>query len=224
MGGKARLILVGIVLSVLAALPASASARIDDWQRVIRSRHASAVFSQLTGCDLVEVYVSASDGMYVNRNGPVNKQGLLGVLVIVRDACSEAGPKGYPVVSTVDGMALDRLGSTPRFERAWIDAGLAGLDSDGDPVALRVDLAWVPLAAYERSRVNGHGWFPTGEKRGARVSTFAHGMMAPATAWGSVWLDGTRLTLDPTQDAVLEQVRYRCTVNQHPRGGTDVDC
>jgi hypothetical protein len=220
----ARLILILTTLAVLAGLPATASARIDDWQRVVRARHASATFSQLDGCDLLEVYVSASDGKYVNRHGPVNKQGLLGVLVIVRDACAEYGPKGYPVIYSADGMTLDRLGSTPKFERAWVSAMLAGTDSLDNSVELGVNLTWAPTAAFERSRVSGHGWFPLGEKHGARVNTFSHGLMAPAVAWGTLWVDGNAISLEPTHDAVLEQVRYRCAVIQHPRGGADVDC
>jgi hypothetical protein len=220
----ARLVLVITTLALLAALPATASAQIEEWQRIVRSRHASAVFSQIDGCNQIEVYVSATDGKYVNRFGPVNKQGLLGVLYLVRDVCAEPGPKGYPVVFSADGMTLDRLESTPRFDRAWVSATLPGIDSDGVDIEIRVALQFRPLAGYERSRVSGHGWFPPGEKRGAWVGTFSHNMMAPAVAWGTVWIDGTALPLQPTQDAVLEQVRYLCKVIQHPRGGAEVDC
>ena len=58
----ARLILIITTLVPLVALPATTSARVDDWQRIVRARHASAVFSQLDGCELVEVYISASYG------------------------------------------------------------------------------------------------------------------------------------------------------------------
>lgn len=220
----ARLVLVITSLAILAALPATASAQIEEWQRIVRSRHASAVFSQIDGCNQVEVYVSATDGKYVNRYGPVNKQGLLGVLYLVRDVCAEPGPKGYPVVFSADGMTLDPLESTPRFDRAWVSATLPGIDSDGIEIEIRVDLQFRPLADYERSRVSGHGWFPPGEKQGAWVGTFSHNMMAPAVAWGTIWIDGTALPLQPTQDAVLEQVRYTCKVIQHPGGGAEVDC
>jgi len=220
----ARPILVLVSLLVLAGLPASANARVDDWQRVVRARHASAVFTLQDGCSLMEVFVSASDGKYVNWGAGVHKQGLLGVLVIVRDACAEPGPKGYPIIYSADGMTLDRLRSTPRFGRAWVQAGLAATDSSGQEVALRVDLQWAPLGAYQRSRVSGHGWFPADGRQGARVNTFSHGMMAPAQAWGSIWIDGAAHHLESTHDAVLEQVRYACKVIQHPRGGADVDC
>ncbi len=221
----ARFALVVVTLGLLvAALPATASAEVEDWQRVVRSRHASAVFVQLNGCDQVEVYVSATDGKYVNRRGAVNKQGLLGVLIQVRDACAEPGPKGYPVVYSADGMTLDPLGSTPRFGRAWVAGSLEGTDDAGAAVQLRVDLQWRPLAEFERGRVSGHGWFPPEEKRGAWVGTFSHTLTAPAVAWGTLWVDGRALALEPTHDALLQQVRYACKVIQHPRGGAEVDC
>jgi hypothetical protein len=220
----ARVILALTILALLIAVPATASAQIEDWQRVVRSRHASAVFTQVSGCDQVEIFVSATDGKYVNRLGPVNKQGLLGVLLLVRDVCGEPGPKGYPVVFSADGMTLDRLRTTPQFDRASVAATLPAIDSNGDALQIDVDLQWRPLADYERSKVSGHGWFPAGEKRGAWVGTFSHNMMAPAEAWGTIWLDGEAMPLEPTQDAVMEQVRYLCKVIQHPRGGAEVDC
>lgn len=220
-----RLIIILVTLGLLvAALPAAASAQVDDWQRVARSRHASALFVQVDGCDQVEIYISATDGKFVNRNGAVNKQGLLGVLYIVRDACAEPGPKGLPIIYSADGMTLDALRSTPRFDAAWIAARVPGTDSDGDAVTLRIDLQWRPLADFERGKVNGHGWFPPGEKHGARVNTWSHTMSAPAVAWGSVWVAGQAVMIDPTQDAGLEQVRYACKVIQHPQGGADVAC
>ena len=222
----ARFALVLVTLGVLlAGLPSAASsAQIEDWQRVILSRHASAAFVQVNGCDQVEIYVSATDGKYVNRRAAVNKQGLLGVLVLVRDACAEPGPKGHPVVYSADGMTFDALGSTPRFGRAWIAASLPGSDDQGRAVQLRVDLAWEPLADFERGRVSGHGWFPPGEKRGAWVGTFSHTLTARAVAWGTIWVDGNPIALEPTRDATLQQVRCACKVIQHPRGGAEVDC
>jgi hypothetical protein len=220
-----RFVLALATLGLLAAaLPAATTARVDDWARVVRSRHAGATFVQVDGCEQLEVFASAMDGTFVNRHGAVNKQGLLGVLVVVRDACAEPGPKGFPIVYSADGMTLDRLRSTPQFGSAWVQATLPAMDGDGNQVELRVDLAWRPAGEFERSRVSGHTWFPDGEKRGARVGTFSHNLWSPATAWGSVWLDGRALPLAPTTDATLEQVRYLCMVNQHPQGGFDVDC
>jgi hypothetical protein len=221
----ARFTIVLVTLGLLlATLPATASAGVEDWQRVVRSRHASAVFVQLDGCEQMEIYVSASDGKYVNRRDAVNKQGLLGVLIQVRDACAEPGPKGYPVIYSADGMTLDRLYSTPRFGRAWVAATLPGTDDAGEAVQLRVDLRWEAMGEFERGRVSGHGWFPPDEKRGAWVGTFSHTLTAPAVAWGTLWVDGRALALVPTHDALLQQVRYACKVIQHPRGGAEVDC
>ncbi|HEX2193642.1 MAG TPA: hypothetical protein VHK63_01580 [Candidatus Limnocylindria bacterium] len=209
---------------LLAAIPAATGARVDDWARVVRSRHAGATFVHVTGCEQLEVYVSAMDGKFVNRHAAVNKQGLVGVLVVARDACAAIGPKGYPVTYSADGMSFDSLRSSARFDSAAVTATLPGTDSNGDAVEIAVEIAWQPTAAFERSRVSGQGWFPPEEKHGARVNTFSHTGMAPAVAWGSVAVDGRVLELAPTLDASLEQVRYACKVIQHPNGGFDVDC
>lgn len=220
-----RLALAIAVVAILsAALPAAATATVDDWQRVVRSRHAGATFVQVDGCDQLEVYISASDGKYVNRHGAVSKQGLLGVLLVVRDACATPGPKGFPIVASADAQSLDRLASTPRFDEARMVAELTGVDDAGQPVRFVVDLAWRPAAPFETSRVVGSGSFPEGEKRGARVTTVSHTMTAPAVAWGTIRIGNQVLALAPTSDATLQQVRYSCKVLQHPRGGADVDC
>jgi hypothetical protein len=43
-------------------------------------------------------------------------------------------------------------------------------------------------------------------------------------ARGSITVDGTRVELESTTDATLEQIRYFCQIIQHPQGGFDVDC
>ena len=217
-------VLAVAVLMLTAAGSVAGASVIEDYARVIRSRHAGAAFLQVDGCRQVEVFVSAMDGTFGTRGGRVNKQGLMGVFYAERDICGEPGPKGYPIVYSADAMSLDRLGSTARFDRAWARASLPGLDSDGDEVTIGLDLVWSPIGAYERSRVDGNGWFPANGQRGAHVHTFSHGWRADATARGNITLNGQVLELGPTGDATLEQVRYFCQVIQHPRGGYDVDC
>jgi hypothetical protein len=212
------------VLLLSTAGPALGVSVIEDYARVIRSRHAGAAFLHVDGCRQVEVFVSAMDGTFGTRGGRINKQGLMGVFYAERDICGEPGPKGFPITYSVDGMSLDRLGSTARFERAWARASLPGLDSGGNEVTIGLDLSWSPIGSYERSRVDGNGWFPANGQRGAHVHTFSHGWRADAVARGSITLNGRVLELAPTSDATLEQVRYFCQVIQHPRGGFDVDC
>jgi hypothetical protein len=223
---RARLLaMLAVPVLVLTAIgPAASASVIEDYARVIRSRHASAAFLQVDGCRQVEVFVSAMDGTFGARGGRVNKQGLIGVLYVERDICGEPGPKGFPVTYAADGMTLDRLGSTPQFGRAWVRGSVPAVDSDGNPVVIGLDLAWSPVGDYERSRVSGNGWFPASGQRGAHVHTFSHGLRADALAWGSISLNGQTLELAPTSDASLEQVRYFCQVIQHPHGGFDVDC
>jgi hypothetical protein len=203
---------------------AASASVIDDYARVIRSRHAGATFLQVDGCRQVEVFLSAMEAKFGTRGGRINKQGLIGIFYAERDVCGEPGPKGFPITYTADAMSLDRLASTPRFGAAWVRTTLAGLDSEGNQVSIGLDVSWSPLGAYERSRVSGNGWFPANGQRGANVHTFSHGLRADARAWGTLSLNGRAIELAPTTDATLEQVRYFCRVIQHPRGGFDVDC
>ena len=215
----------GVAALLLTTVPSGAYASvIDDYARVIRSRHAGATFVQVDGCRQVEVFLSAMDAKFGTRSGRVNKQGLIGVFYAERDICGEPGPKGFPITYSADAMSLDRLGSTPRFGSAWVRATLPGLDGEGHEVSIGLDVSWSQVGAYERSRVSGNGWFPANGQRGAHVHTFSHGLRADALAWGIVTLDGQAIELAPTFDATLEQVRYFCQVIQHPRGGFDVDC
>jgi hypothetical protein len=210
---------------LLASIPSTTGASvIEDYARVIRSRHASAAFMQVDGCRQVEVFVSAMDAKFGSLHGTINKQGLVGISYLERDACAEPGPKGFPVVSSAEVMSLDRLGSTPKFGSAWVNAALEGTDGDGNPIEIGISMEWAPVEAYERSRVSGNGWFPAAGQRGAHVHTFSHGLRAGATAWGEVTIAGNQLSLSPTADASLEQVRYFCQVIQHPQGGAEVAC
>ena len=217
------LLAVPVLTIGLAATPASAHV-IEDYARVIRSRHASAAFMQMDGCRQVEVFVSAMDAKFGTRGGRINKQGLVGVFYAERDICATPGPKGYPITYSADGSSLARLGSTPRFGSAWVRTTLPGTDWNGNEVSLGLDLAWSPVTAFERSRVSANAWFPANGQRGAHVHTFSFGWRADAIATGSLTLDGQVVELAPTADATLEQVRYFCQVIQHPHGGYDVAC
>ena len=223
---RARILLAVLLPAiVLSSLPAAANASvIEDYARVIRSRHAGATFVQRDGCVQTEVFISAMDATFGSRPGPVNKQGLVGVFVARRDICAEPGPKGYPLVWAADANSLDRLSTTPQFGRAWVDATLPGTDMDGNPVSIGLSLRWSPSTPFERSRVHGNAWLPEGVKFGAHVHTFSHGLRAEAIASGALSIDGQVLSLTPTTDAQLEQVRYFCQVIQHPQGGAEVAC
>ena len=149
---------------------------------------------------------------------------MVGVFVARRDICGEPGPKGYPLVYAADGMTLDRLSTNPQFTRAWLNATIPATDMDGNQVDITLQLDWVPTSPLERSRVSGNAWLPEGVRFGAHVHTFSHGLRADALASGQVTLAGQVLTLAPTSDAQMEQVRYFCQVIQHPRGGAEVAC
>jgi len=218
----AVLVLPLLLLGILR--PAAATSAIEDYARVIRSRHAGATFVQTQGCRQVELFVSAMDGKFGTRGGAVNKQGLLGVFYAERDVCAEPGPKGFPIVYSADGMTLDHLSSTPRFGSAWIRAFIPAIDGDGNPVQIGLDISWSPIGAFERTRVAGNDWFPSNGQQGAHVHTFSHGLRADALAWGGVTIGTRSIAMEPTADASLEQVRYFCQVIQHPHGGYEADC
>ena len=211
---------IGLLLTSVTPVGA---AKAEDYARVIRSRHAGATFVQVDGCRQVEVFVSAMDAKFGSRPGPVNKQGLVGVFYRELDICSGEGPR-FPVVFSADAQSLDRLVTSPRFGTASIDVELAGTDGDGNPVVIELQMDWTAATAFERSKISSNDWFPAGEKRGAHVHTWSHGLRADAIASGSVTVGGTHVQLAPTTDATLEQIRYFCQVLQHPKGGFDVDC
>lgn len=217
-------ILVAPALLLAAATSAAGATVIEDYARVIDSRHAGATFVQVDGCTQVEVFISASDSVFGARPGPVNKQGLVGVFYAERDVCAEEGPKGFPIVYSADGMSLDRLGSVPQFGSAWLQVSIPGMDSDGNDVQMDLDLHWSATEQFQRSRVSGNGWFSDGETKGAHVHTWSHGLAAAAVAWGSVTVGENTVELDASTDATLQQTRYFCQVIQHPQGGAEVDC
>jgi hypothetical protein len=217
------IVTVSVIGLLLTAVAPVGAAQAEDYARVIRSRHAGATFVQVDGCRQVEVFVSAMDAVFGSRPGPVNKQGLVGVFYRELDICSGPGPR-FPVVFSADAQSLDRLVTSSRFRTASIDVTLSGTDGDGNPVSIDLQVTWTAATAFERSKVSGNDWFPAGQKRGAHVHTWSHGSSADAIARGSVTVGGTRIQLEPTTDATLEQIRYFCQVLQHPQGGFDVDC
>jgi hypothetical protein len=214
---------VAALALLLASVTPVGAAKAEDYARVIRSRHAGATFVQVDGCRQVEVFVSAMDAKFGSRPGPVNKQGLVGVFYRELDICSGPGPR-FPVVFSADAQSLDRLVTSPRFGTASIDVTLSGTDGDGNPVAIDLTVDWDAATAFERSKVSGNDWFPAGQKRGAHVHTWSHGLRADALAHGSITVGGMHVELEPTTEATLEQIRYFCQVLQHPKGGFDVDC
>lgn len=223
---RARILAILFAPAVLltAATSAAGASVIEDYARVIHSRHAGATFVQADGCTQVEVFVSASDSVFGARPGPVNKQGLVGVFYAERDICAEAGPRGFPIVYSADGMSLDSLGSAPQFGTAWLQVSMPAMDRDGNEIQIHLDLRWSAAGPFERSRVSGNDWFSDGEAKGAHVHTFSHGRAAGAVASGSVTVDGNTVELATTTDATLQQTRYFCQVIQHPQGGAEVDC
>jgi len=224
---------LGMVIAIAAALLLTAppvGAAVPDYQRVIKARSASAGVGVEVGCLQTMVWVSSSDSMFGGRPGRVVKQGLTSVSVTRVDTCAGSsdtalapagGPPAGVTVFDGTGQTLDRLRSTPRFTKAWIDVTLPLLDEvSGTTVPVHVDLTWLPVGPYQRDTTSTHARDP-----GAGiVNSHTQTLMADATVSGTVLVGSELLTFGPSGNATLEQVKYGCQLIRHPRSNTDFSC
>lgn len=230
--GIVRAAAVLVTSAALALMPVSTDARVPEYQRVIKARFAAptAPLVRVDGCIRTEVWADSSDNVFGGRPGRVNKQGLTSVLVIQYDACaapqsaSAAADGGTPGQVVFDGIGQtrDRLNSTPRFDRAWVDATVPVLDDiSGLAVPVRLDLTWRPIAEFDRETVHSHVRVP----HEGIVNSHSQTLTAGAAVRGDVWIGKERMSFGPTQGAVLSQVKYGCQVILHPRAaGSDLSC
>ncbi|MHA7180202.1 hypothetical protein ACX80J_08815 [Arthrobacter sp. MDB2-24] len=165
------------------------------------------------GCEQTEIFVSSSVAMYANQPGPVNKQGLTAVFVLVTDTCAAAsgpvsaaaGGGGGAVLFQAEGRNMAPLVVDPRLTTASIDTQLAGSDGNGDPVTIALSASWTATGPLQHDTAHNHEHFP-GE---GNVNATDNNLMRPATAEVSVTVgDFTATGTDTT--AVLEQVKSRC--------------
>lgn len=232
---RALAVLVAAVLvagiSVVAA-PATVEAGVPQYQRVIKARAAlpSAALVSVEGCIRTEVWADSSDSVFGGRPGRVVKQGLTSVLVIRYDTCasrtgaSAAGGGGNPgkVIFDGFGQTSDRLRSTPRFDRAWVDATLPVLDDvSGKTVSVRLALTWTLVGAFDRDTGHTHARFP----HEGIVNSHTQTLTGDALVSGDISIGADRLTFPPTGGTVLSQVKSGCQVIVFPHAtGTDLSC
>ena len=211
-----------LIALLTLALPAGASAAPPHREHVISARHADAAFSTLDGCLLSEVFVSSMDGMFSGSpGGPLNKQGLTSVLIIVSDTCQPPVGKGYPKVFEGLGQTLDPLVMSARGDEATINAVIPVLDEvAGAWHDVELSLTWVAISERQRDTTHSHVL----ERHGGVINSAANNWSADAAAFGSVLLDGVNITPSTTFSAHLSEVKQNCLVVQHPRGGADFDC
>lgn len=229
--GRTALTTLGVG-AVLALTCVTAQAGVPDYQRVIKARSADPTAPLVVEeeCSRTEIWVNSSDNMFGGRPGRVVKQGLTSVSVTRYDTCAEpdevtaAAGGGKHGVIVFDGMGqtLDRLRTSPRLDRAWVDAVVPVLDDvSGRTVPVRVDLTWTLVGPLEKDTVHSHVRRP---HEGIVVS-HSQTRTGDAVVAGEVWIDEERLSFGPTPGAVLSQVKYGCQVILHPRSsGSDLSC
>lgn len=221
------LALVSVAVAVAPAAVASPGTDPGIYHTIV-SRLGSATASTLDGCTRTTVFASSSEAMYAAQPGPVNKQGLTSVLVLVTDACA-AGPGtlaeplaaggGEPVLYEAQGQSLAALEADQRLRSASIQttittADVAGspiIDSDGNQVEIVLLIEWTGTGQLEHSTVQDHVRFP-GE---GVVSSTSNSLMRAAAAHLEVTVGPVALDTD-TAEASLEQDKFRCVEVARP--------
>lgn len=232
---RRRLSILVATTVLAAAIPMTAMAAVPDYQRVISSRHADASpLTSIDGCILTEFFISGMDAVYGGRPGPVNRQGLTGVGVRQRDLCGAAVSMGRLGIFAAGGggelifdglgSTLDRLGSSTRFDRAWLTADVPVVNEvpgSGEDVVVSVDLTWSLVGELARDTGHLHVRVP-GE---GSVNSHQNTLMGEATVSGTVVMAGHTYVFDGIEGFHLEQVKYGCQVVAHPSAGEpDLSC
>jgi hypothetical protein len=218
-----NLLRAAALASLLAGLPAATLGAQPDRQHVIVSNTADAAFSTLDGCILTEVFVSSMDGAFQGSpGGPVNKQGLSSVLIVISDTCQEPIGKGFPKVFEGIGQTLDPLvASSAAVQWATLDATIPVFDEvSGVTYDVDIDLTWTAISDADHDTTRVH----VADGHDGVVNSAANNWAADAAAYGSVVLDGVNLTPATTFDAHLGRVKQNCLVVTLPHGATDFDC
>lgn len=210
--------------ALLSALPTVAFAGVPQSQyQVISSRNADAVFSLSGGgCLQTSVFVSSSRSVFGGRPGPVNKQGLTGVLLLVEDTCQPREGKHFPAVVSLQAQDMIPLVSTARMDRASVKATFQTTDEvSGDPISVTLDLSWMLDGTMQHDPSHAHYRLP-----GAGVvNGHENDKLGDATAWGSVTVGSTVIALPVTTDAHLQLIRGGCQVIVWPHATSDeLDC
>ncbi len=213
---------IGALALITALIPAAARASVPENQyRVIESRNASAAFFSTEGCYETQVWISSADGKFGGRPGPVGKQGLTSLDVVVYDTCGPWVGKHPPVVFEAFGQDLTVLGTTPRMDRAWVSTSYETLDeATGDPVTISFEMAWQLDGVMQHDTSHIH---VAPSDQGVAMSHDNHWYGA-AIASGSVSIDGVTTELAATTEATLEIVKAGCQVIPRPNQSSDLAC
>ena len=206
-----------LVVALGAAMPATVAAAVPDYQRVISSRHADVALASLDGCVLTEIFVSGMDAVFGGRPGPIQRQGLTGVGVRQSDICTAAASLGHLGLYSAGGGAggtllfdglgqtLDRLGSSVRFDRAWLRAAVPVVNevASGDAEVVSVDLSWTLVGELTRDTGHLHVRVP-GE---GNVNSHQNTLMGDAVVSGTVTIGDQTYVFNDVVEAHLQQVK-----------------
>ena len=202
------------VVAVLALAPLGADpvAAAPNIYHVISSTHGGAYVAVEDGCELTEVFLSSSVGMFAAQPGPVNKQGLTDVGVRISDTCgpvsAAAGGGGGAVMFEARNMA--KLVADPRLRHASVSTTMEGTDSDGNPVTVELDAAWIGTGELEHTTLSDATHFPEGN-----VVAVDNNLRRDAVAQVSVKVAGHSVSgSDP--EATLELVKANCVEVARP--------
>ncbi|MDQ0095152.1 hypothetical protein [Paeniglutamicibacter psychrophenolicus] len=201
------------VVAVLALVPLGAgpAAAAPNIYHVISSTHGGAYVAVEDGCELTEVFLSSSVGMFAAQPGPVNKQGLTDVGVRITDTCgpvSAAAGGGGVVMFEARNMA--KLVADPRLRNASVSTTMEGTDADGNPVTMELDAAWIGTGELEHTVISNPDHFPEGN-----VVAVDNNLRRDAVADISVKVAGRSVSgTDPA--ASLELVKANCVEVARP--------
>lgn len=151
---------VALALVPLIAVPAVAADMTP--YHTVSATHGFATISRTEGCQLTEVSVSSSVGMYAGQPGPVNNRGLTGVLITVTDTCAtpESAPPaagGGVVLFEAEGRSTTPLVADPWLAAASVSGVLTGTDNYGNPVTINLDTSWTGTGPLEHATTLSSG-------------------------------------------------------------------
>ena len=229
-----RLLFLASIL-LTATLPPTAAAAVPDYQRVITSRHADAALVSLDGCVMTEIFVSATDGVFGGRPGPINRQGLTGVLVRQSDMCVgsasmggigvfAAGGGGGTILFDGLGQTLDPLQSSVHFDHAWLEASVPVVNeavTEADETIVTISLEWTRVGELERDTGHLH----VGVSDDGNVNSHQNTLEAAATVSGTVAIGSQEFAFSGVEGSHLQQVKYGCQVVARPSAqDPDLSC
>ena len=199
---KAKLnVMIALILVVAAfAKPSSASAG-GGLGLKFRGPSAMASFLSSSGCDVMEVFVIASQIEHKDTSGPATFSSFASVTVWHFDSCADTLVR-Y-AYGTVSALSPEELQISKKLDSARLQTTIPVFDEvSGASFDLAVDLSWAGVGPLGRQQTTTHFDTP-----GCIINSHFQGRSRPAQAWGSV-SDGTlNYTPELSVSASLDSVK-----------------